>query len=86
MRYLEHKHIIAQLPDKLVILSHLSFPLNNADHGAKLNRLALPQGGRHLNKRGMMRRDDPIRFPVDMNVQPYYIHARYHFSHQNALE
>jgi hypothetical protein len=52
MRYLEHKHIIERIPDKLAILSHLSFPLNNADHGAKFNRLALSQGGRRPNKRG----------------------------------
>ncbi len=86
MKYLEHKHIIAQLPDKLVVLSHLSFPLTMPITEPKLNRLALPQGERLTNKRGMMRRNDPIRLPVDMNVQPYYIHTRYHFSHQNALE
>jgi hypothetical protein len=59
---LEHKHIIARLPDKLVILSHLSFPLNNADHGAKLNRLALPQGGRHLNSAEWVRGATPSGF------------------------
>jgi hypothetical protein len=52
MRYLEHKHIIERIPDKLAIFVAPQLPVEQCRYGAKFNRLALSQGGRRPNKRG----------------------------------